>query len=55
MLDQVLNLFGIRPDYDLDLMRDDQSLAEVSAAIFTDLDPVFARFKPDWVLVQGDT
>jgi UDP-N-acetylglucosamine 2-epimerase (non-hydrolysing) len=55
MLDQVLNLFGIRPDYDLDLMRADQSLAEVSAAIFTDLDPVFARFKPDWVLVQGDT
>jgi UDP-N-acetylglucosamine 2-epimerase (non-hydrolysing) len=55
MLDQVLNLFGIRPDYDLDLMRDDQSLAEVSAAIFTDLDPVFARFEPDWVLVQGDT
>jgi len=55
MLDQVLNLFGIRPDYDLDLMRDDQSLAELSAAIFTDLDPVFARFNPDWVLVQGDT
>jgi len=55
MLDQVLNLFNIKPDYDLDLMRDDQSLAEVSAAIFTHLDPVFADFKPDWVLVQGDT
>ena len=55
MLDQVLTLFGIRPDYDLNLMRDDQSLAEVSAAIFTDLDPVFARYKPDWVMVQGDT
>lgn len=55
MLDQVLHLFGIRPDYDLDLMRDDQSLAEMSAAIFTHLDPVLADFEPDWVLVQGDT
>jgi UDP-N-acetylglucosamine 2-epimerase (non-hydrolysing) len=55
MLDQVINLFGIRPDYDLNLMRDDQSLAELSAAIFTHLDPVFMDFKPDWVLVQGDT
>ncbi len=55
MLDQVLNLFSIKPDYDLDLMRDDQSLAELSAAIFTHLEPVFAKFKPDWVLVQGDT
>ena len=42
MLDQVLNLFDIQPDYDLDLMRDDQSLAKLSAAIFTNLDPVFA-------------
>lgn len=55
MLDQVLNLFGIQPNYDLDLMRDDQSLAELSASIFTYLDPVFAEFEPDWVLVQGDT
>jgi len=55
MLDQVLNLFAIKPDYDLGLMRDDQSLAEMSAAIFTHLDPVLADFEPDWVLVQGDT
>ncbi|MEW6029753.1 MAG: non-hydrolyzing UDP-N-acetylglucosamine 2-epimerase [Chloroflexota bacterium] len=55
MLDQVLDLFQIQPDYDLDLMRDDQSLAELSAAIFTGLDPVLAGFQPDWVLVQGDT
>ena len=55
MLDQVINLFEIKPEYDLSLMREDQSLAEVSAAIFTDLDPVFADFKPAWVLVQGDT
>ncbi len=55
MLDQVLRLFEIRPDYDLDLMREDQGLAELSAAIFTHLDPVYEDFKPDWVLVQGDT
>jgi len=55
MLDQVLSLFEIKPDYDLDLMRADQSLAQLSAAIFTNLDPVFKDFKPDWVLAQGDT
>lgn len=55
MLDQVLNLFGIVPDVDLDLMQADQSLAQVTAAVFTHLDPVLARLKPDWVLVQGDT
>lgn len=55
MLDQVLNLFQIQPDYDLNLMREDQSLAELSAAIFEHLDPVLEDFRPDWVLVQGDT
>jgi UDP-N-acetylglucosamine 2-epimerase (non-hydrolysing) len=55
MLDQVLDLFQIKPDHDLDLMRDDQSLAQLSAAIFTNLDPVFNELRPDWVLVQGDT
>jgi UDP-N-acetylglucosamine 2-epimerase (non-hydrolysing) len=55
MLDQVLELFQIKPDYDLNLMRDNQSLSELSAAIFTHLDPVFTEFQPDWILVQGDT
>jgi UDP-N-acetylglucosamine 2-epimerase len=55
MLDQVIELFGIIPDVDLDLMREDQSLSELSAAIFTRLDPVLADLTPDWVLVQGDT
>jgi UDP-N-acetylglucosamine 2-epimerase (non-hydrolysing) len=55
MLDQVLNLFQIQPDVDLDLMRPDQSLAQVAAAVFTHLDPVLDSLKPDWVLVQGDT
>jgi UDP-N-acetylglucosamine 2-epimerase (non-hydrolysing) len=55
MLDQVLELFDIKPDYDLDLMRENQSLAELSASIFTHLDPVLSDFQPDWVLAQGDT
>lgn len=55
MLDQVLGLFAIKPDYDLDLMRDNQTLSELSAAIFTGLEPAINDFKPDWVLVQGDT
>jgi UDP-N-acetylglucosamine 2-epimerase (non-hydrolysing) len=55
MLDQVLELFDIRPDVDLDLMREDQSLAGLSGAIFSGLDPVLADLRPDWVLLQGDT
>jgi UDP-N-acetylglucosamine 2-epimerase (non-hydrolysing) len=55
MLDQVLDLFDIIPDIDLDLMRPDQSLAELTAAVFTHLDPVLTRLRPDWILVQGDT
>ncbi len=55
MLDQVLTLFKIKPDIDLNLMRPNQSLAELTAAVFTHLDPVLADIKPDWVLVQGDT
>ena len=55
MLDQVLELFQIKPDYDLDLMRDGQSLAQISASIFTHLDPILTSFQPDWILVVGDT
>ena len=55
MLDQVLDLFQIIPDIDLDLMRPNQSLAALTAAVFTALDPVLERLRPDWVLIQGDT
>jgi len=55
MLDQVLELFQIEPNYDLDLMRENQSLASISASIFIHLDPVLMDFQPDWVLVVGDT
>ena len=55
MLDQVLHLFEILPDHDLDLMRPGQTLSELTARVFTELEPVIAVEKPDWVLVQGDT
>lgn len=55
MLDQVLDLFDIHPNVDLNLMQPNQSLATLSAAIFTHLDPVLKDFRPDWVLAQGDT
>ena len=55
MLDQVLSLFDIRPDYDLDLMRDNQSLSEITAKVLTSVDEILTQEKPDWVLVQGDT
>ncbi len=55
MLDQVLGLFDIHPDVDLDLMRMDQTLAEITADIFTHLDPVLSQLQPDWILIQGDT
>jgi UDP-N-acetylglucosamine 2-epimerase (non-hydrolysing) len=55
MLDQVLDLFGIVPDHDLNLMQRNQSLSQLSAAVLTGLEPILASFRPDWVLVQGDT
>jgi UDP-N-acetylglucosamine 2-epimerase (non-hydrolysing) len=55
MLDQVLRLFQITPDIDLDLMRPDQSLAQLTANIFNGLDQVLRDLHPDWVLIQGDT
>jgi len=55
MLDQVLQLFDILPDYDLDLMRPDQDLAQLTGELFLKLDPVVKQIKPDWILAQGDT
>ncbi|MFP3852765.1 MAG: non-hydrolyzing UDP-N-acetylglucosamine 2-epimerase [Anaerolineales bacterium] len=55
MLDQVLELFEIKPDFDLNLMTPDQSLAELTASVFQELDRVVEQVQPDWVLVQGDT
>jgi UDP-N-acetylglucosamine 2-epimerase (non-hydrolysing) len=55
MLDQVLSLFDIRPDYDLNIMRPDQTLAQVTATALMELDAVLREERPDWVLTQGDT
>lgn len=55
MLDQVLSLFDIVPDYDLNIMRDAQSLGDITSAVLKGLDPVLADFEPDMVLVHGDT
>ena len=55
MLDQVLSLFAIQPDFDLNLMQANQSLSTLTANLFKSLDPLFEKTKPDWVLVQGDT
>lgn len=55
MLDSVLRTFAIVPDDDLDVMSPDQSLSEVFARILARLDPILATWKPDFVLVQGDT
>ena len=55
MLDQVLDFFGLRPDFDLDLMRDDQTLSSLTAVMLERIDPVLREVKPDWILVQGDT
>ena len=55
MLDQVQEIFGLRPDIDLDLMRPDQSLNDLAARAITGLDGVLRRVSPDWLLVQGDT
>ncbi len=55
MLDQVLRLFEIQSDYDLDIMRSGQDLTEITCRILEGLKPVLAEFKPDVILVHGDT
>lgn len=55
MLDQVLRLFDIKPDYDLDLMRAGQDLSEITARVILEMRPVLADCRPDIVLVHGDT
>ena len=55
MLDSVLKLFEIRPDHDLNLMRENQSLSQLTSAAIAGLDSVVRQEKPDWILVQGDT
>ena len=55
MLDQVLGLFEIEPDFDLNIMKLGQTLNDVTTSILVGLKPVLDSFKPDVVLVHGDT
>ncbi len=55
MLDQMLDLFGIEPDHDLNVMQHAQSLNHVTVAVIDGLRPILEEERPDWVLVQGDT
>lgn len=55
MLDQVLHLFQVQPDYDLNIMKDRQTLYDITSRVLTGLAPVLAEVKPDLVLVHGDT
>jgi UDP-N-acetylglucosamine 2-epimerase (non-hydrolysing) len=55
MLDQVLSLFQLTPDEDLNLMTEDQTLARLTADIFNRIDPLLEKYQPEWVVVQGDT
>ncbi|WP_028608306.1 non-hydrolyzing UDP-N-acetylglucosamine 2-epimerase [Paenibacillus harenae] len=55
MLDQVLDFFEISPNYDLNVMKDRQTLTETTVRVLEGLDPVLAQAKPDIVLVHGDT
>jgi UDP-N-acetylglucosamine 2-epimerase (non-hydrolysing) len=55
MLDQVQEIFGLRPDLDLNVMRHDQTLNGLAASALEAVDRVLAEARPDWLLVQGDT
>lgn len=55
MLDQVLEFFDIKPDFDLDLMKPNQNLYTLTADIITGLKPILEEFQPDYVYVHGDT
>jgi len=55
MLDQVLDIFDIKPDFDLNLMKAGQDLSDISARVLLELRPVLKKFKPNVVLVHGDT
>jgi UDP-N-acetylglucosamine 2-epimerase len=55
MLDDVMSAFSLSADYDLDIMRPNQSLGDVFTTVMGGLDPILAEFRPDYVLVHGDT
>lgn len=55
MLDQVMSIFDVKPRFDLDLMKANQGLADLTGRILTGMTDVLREYKPDWIVVQGDT
>lgn len=55
MLDGVLKVFDIVPDYDMDIMRESQGLSEITCAVLKNIEPIYEKENPDMILVQGDT
>lgn len=55
MLDQVLDCFDIRPDFDLKIMRPGQTLVDITTQVLRELDVLLENLRPDWLLVHGDT
>lgn len=55
MLDQVISIFDVKPRFDLDLMKANQGLADLTGRILTGMTDVLREYKPDWIVVQGDT
>jgi UDP-N-acetylglucosamine 2-epimerase (non-hydrolysing) len=55
MLDEALQAFDLAPDYDLEIMRPNQTLSGIASAVLHKLDQVLVEFQPDWIVVQGDT
>lgn len=55
MLDQVMDIFGIKPDYDLDIMKPDQTLYDIFSSVLMNIKKIYEQVSPDIVLVHGDT
>ena len=55
MLDQVMDIFGLKADFDLNVMAPNQTLADVTCKVLKGMEGVFTEWKPDMILVQGDT
>lgn len=55
MLDQVLSIFQIHPQYDLNIMKKSQSLTDITVNVLNEMDKIYSRESPDIVLVHGDT
>ncbi len=55
MLQQVLNLFNLKPDIELNLMKENQTLSSLTADLFKSLDEITTKYQPEWIVAQGDT